>query len=369
MTTFPGGIWAPTTKVDAVDYVLASHVNDIQNEIVALETYAFDKAIGPNLLYSTLSHDIWPAGVTFTGILDDTYANLWNSLHDGVTPTITGVAGGSTDPFARYLKFANGGTVYGGIVQFLSSGDTIPLRGLPVSISADLWGTNITTLRMAVIVWTSTADTITSDVVGVWGAGNPTLATNWAYIGTPADITITTTRTRFSVANLTVPTNANNIGLFIWLPGQEASGDFFNVARAKLEKGTVATEFAAPNFGEELRRVQRLYFKSFPMATAPAQNAGTAGAFRYVALAAGAIAIISPSYTYPTTMRAAPTVTLYNPSAANAQVRDNSIPGDCTASSVSAISDEGKFALNSTGNAATVAGNSMLVHVTADARL
>lgn len=268
MATFPGGIFAPSTKVDGVDYYLAAHMNDVQNEIIALETFALDKILGLNLLYSTLSHDIWPQGVTFTGILDDVYAGLWNSLHSGVTPTITGVAGGGSDSLARYLKFANGGTVYGGIVQFLSNADTIPLRGQPVSISADLWGTNITTLRMAVIVWTGTADALTSDVVSAWGAGNPTLAANWAYIGTPADLTITTTRARFTVPNLTVPANAVNLGFFIWLPNTEASGDFFNVARTKLEEGTTATDFTARPFAAEKILTEQFLEKSYNLALA-----------------------------------------------------------------------------------------------------
>lgn len=38
MATFPGGIWAPTTKVDAVDYVMAADINNMQNEVIAAQT-------------------------------------------------------------------------------------------------------------------------------------------------------------------------------------------------------------------------------------------------------------------------------------------------------------------------------------------
>lgn len=37
-TTFPGAIDTFTTKVDAVDYYLASHMNDVQNAVVAAQT-------------------------------------------------------------------------------------------------------------------------------------------------------------------------------------------------------------------------------------------------------------------------------------------------------------------------------------------
>lgn len=46
MATFPGGIFAPTTKVDGVDYYLAAHMNDVQNEIIVTEA----AAIGGNYI-------------------------------------------------------------------------------------------------------------------------------------------------------------------------------------------------------------------------------------------------------------------------------------------------------------------------------
>lgn len=38
MATYPGGLWAPTTKTDKVDLVQASHVNLMQDEVVAVQT-------------------------------------------------------------------------------------------------------------------------------------------------------------------------------------------------------------------------------------------------------------------------------------------------------------------------------------------
>ena len=44
-------------------------------------------------------------------------------------------------------------------------------------------------VKAAVISWSSTADTVTSDVVSAWGneGTRPTLATNWTYENTNAD--------------------------------------------------------------------------------------------------------------------------------------------------------------------------------------
>jgi len=38
MTSYPSSIWSPTSKTDGVDYPQASHINDLQNEVVAIET-------------------------------------------------------------------------------------------------------------------------------------------------------------------------------------------------------------------------------------------------------------------------------------------------------------------------------------------
>lgn len=214
--------------------------------------------VNENKLYHSLSHDIWLEGTTFNDVADDTYvATLWNALHNGQAPDVTGEAGGSTDPFARCLRCTfDSASSQAGFVEFFKNKDTVELRGKAVSISADLWGTNVSNLRMAVAVWTGTGDGLTSDMVGTWGAGNPTLATDWAYIGTPASIAITSTRTRYKVENLTIPTNANNIGVFIWTPDSEASGDLFNIARVKLEEGQVATDFPARDYALELFLVE-----------------------------------------------------------------------------------------------------------------
>lgn len=216
-----------------------------------------------NLLYHSLTHDLWQQGTTFNDIADDTYvADLWNVVHNGQTPDVSGQAGGASDPFSRYFNCTfDSASSQAGIVHFLTNRDTVPYRGEVVSLSADLWGTNITSLRMAVLEWAGTADSLTSDVVGTWGAGNPTLAANWSYIGTPAAITIDGTRTRYAVEGLTVGASTNNLAVFIWTDAVEASGDLFNVVRVQLERGPVATEFVARSYGiEELLIKQFLRF-------------------------------------------------------------------------------------------------------------
>jgi hypothetical protein len=266
MATFPSSVISfGSDVVDGVDDVMASHINTPRAEIVAIETYLRSTRFDNNLLACSLTHDeSWLGGTATNDVSDDNYGPcvLWNVLNDagvGAAPDIAGVAGGTADPFTRYLQCTLDATAQVGFVQFLTAQQSKAYRGATVSLSADLWGTGISNVRMAVIYWTGTADSVTSDVVGTWGAGNPTLATNWSYIGTPADIAITTTRARKSVQNLTIPTNAINLAVFIWLPAQEASTDVLNIARVKLEPGAAATDFVARSPDEELARINYFY--------------------------------------------------------------------------------------------------------------
>jgi hypothetical protein len=66
-------------------------------------------------------------------------------------------------------------------------------------------------------------------------------------------------------------------------------------------------------------------------------------------------------------MRAAPTVTTYNPAAANAQVRDFTAAADCSAAATTAHPNG--ILVSCTGNAGTAVGGALGVHLTAESEL
>lgn len=121
-------------------------------------------------------------------------------------------------------------------------------------------------------------------------------------------------------------------------------------------------------FPDALAVCQRYYWKTFPYATAPAQNAGTTGALEWATIAAGASTTRMATLKFPMPMRTAPTMTLYNPSAANSQARDGNVPGDCSGTAFSNVTAEG-FRISAVGNASTAVNNVIQVHATADARM
>jgi len=144
-------------------------------------------------------------------------------------------------------------------LHVLSAADSAAMIGSTASLSfsARKGGSNATleTLRAAVISWTGTADSVTTDVVATWnGAGtDPSLATNWTYENTPSDLTLTTSYQTFSIANVSIDTSSTaNVAVLIWLDDTDATvADTAFITNIKLEKGTSVTAFDPRLFNEE----------------------------------------------------------------------------------------------------------------------
>jgi hypothetical protein len=168
-------------------------------------------------------------------------------------------------------------------------------------------------------------------------------------------------------------------------PGTWQTGSFFGTANQVNATNSTANNFklwgvtmglgsaVAPYwprpFSEELRRCLRYYWKTFPYATAPAQNSGTAiGVINCVTQQAGG-GVFGVHVSHPVPMRVAPSiVTFYNPSATNANVRnltDNTDSGTATAVYTSDIATGVSFQ-HTAGDAIN---RQMGVHMTASAEL
>jgi len=142
-----------------------------------------------------------------------------------------------------------------------------------------------------------------------------------------------------------------------------------NIWDVQLELGVNPSEFARQSFQDQVQACLPYYEKSFTYATAPAQNVGTnTGEWRYVAAIAAAGTERAPTTTFKAQKLKTPTITIYNPAAANAQVRDIQAAADCSATTSGNINNNG-FVLFCTGNASTAVGNSLGFHWTAEAEL
>jgi hypothetical protein len=145
--------------------------------------------------------------------------------------------------------------------------------------------------------------------------------------------------------------------------------NYITITGLQVELGTTATDFEFVPLGIQLLRCWRYFYKTFPLTTAPAQNAGLTGAFRFIAGKAGAL-LEYATLRLPVSMRATPTVTFYNPSNTNAQARDSVAAADCSSTGVTAgVTNSDTIAIVATGNASTAVGNPLDIHLIADARL
>jgi hypothetical protein len=155
------------------------------------------------------------------------------------------------------------------------------------------------------------------------------------------------------------------VGLNVNLGG--TINNYMNITGVQLEPVT-QTEFELVPFDIQLHRCQRYFWKTFPYGTTPAQNVGIVGCMRFIAGKAGALINVG-SCSMLNRMRATPTLVFYNPSAANAQVRDTTAGADCSGTGTGGNASDQMFSVFCTGNASTAVGNILEVHGTAEAEL
>lgn len=148
--------------------------------------------------------------------------------------------------------------------------------------------------------------------------------------------------------------------------GVSSTSNVFKIAHVQLESGTDATQFEERDPQVELALALRYYEKSFPIAVAPAQNAGFAGAGEWRAAVGSSLSSgINPRFAVR--KRVSPTVVTYNPSAANAQGRNVTSNTDCTGTVAVVITDN-QFLLGvTTPLVGSTVGDEYGCHWTADA--
>lgn len=142
----------------------------------------------------------------------------------------------------------------------------------------------------------------------------------------------------------------------------------FRIAGVQLEIGSVATEIEAVPFEAQLARCQRYYAKTFPYATAPAQNAGTTGALIGGQVTGASTLQHLGWWDFPVQMRATPTGTTYNPSAANAQIRNIGTNTDWSGTTLYETSADRTNFYGTTPGGSTP-GQGAALHLSADAEL
>lgn len=242
--------------------------------------------------------------------------------------------------YSCVLTVGSGNNNKFGIFQPIENKDMLQYRGGVCSIRVPLKATAGLTdgtgkIRIGIMQWTSTADAISADPISAWGAEgtNPTLIANWAFANTPSALSVTTSWADYTVENVSISASATNLGILIWSDDttNTQTTDVLRIGGyVTMTKSSVAPAASVALFDDELAACQRYYYKTFAYGTAPAQNVGVnTGEFIFQSITSSASA--AGSLCLPYEMFSAPTLTTYNPSAANTQVRDESAGADCAA--------------------------------------
>ncbi len=288
--------------------------------------------------------------------------------------------------YGLYKQLTNAAKIC--VSQVLEGREMMRLRNKKVRVQVKLKKTvgadKTICLGLLQLTNAGTIDTIPATFISAFnGAGvDPTFGTNLSLINPDTDkldnvthgttklnCAITASWQRFSGV-FTIPSNCKNLILVIFSNDTLAANDDLCISEVDIHEGEEINVYQALNFRSELDNCQRFFCKSFTYSTVPAQNAGaTTGAERVACTVAGAVTNSVVGYfRFPVSMRATPTLTFYNPAAANAFARNITAATDATATSSFNPNTEGT-GWNCTGLAAWTVGQDISVHWSANAEL
>ena len=210
---------------------------------------------------------------------DDTYnLDRWYVLSDGndvvdITQSTTEVpANGSQTSIALDVETT---AKKFGIAQIIEQRNCQGLIGNTVTLSFKAKVSSTTKLdnvKCAIVAWSGTADTVTSDIVSAWNVEgtDPTLIANATYENTPANLNVTTSWATYSVSAAVDTASTKNIIVFIWSDVTDTTaGDFLYITDVQVEIGSVATPFERRPIGTELALCQRYFEKSYNIDVTP----------------------------------------------------------------------------------------------------
>jgi hypothetical protein len=171
-----------------------------------------------------------------------------------------------------------------GVAQIVEARDSQPDRGQTIVLAARVRISNSQAVRYAILEWTGTADSVTSDVVADWTSGS--YAAGGFFLG--SNLTVTAIGTLTPAANTwtdisasgTLGSSVNNLIVLVWTEGTAAQNVTLDLARARLHRGAVALPFEHRPMREDLADCRRYLpaFSGTASAFANGQATGTTGA-------------------------------------------------------------------------------------------
>lgn len=270
-SSFAGGITTVTVANDSgtldaglslVSYGLVSVSNSSLPRSIVVSSINGGQLAGTRNKIINGSMAVAQRGTSFTAGAnnDDAYLlDRWYVLSDGndvvdVTQESTTVPTGGQYAIALDVETVNKKF---GIAQIIERSNCDGLLGNTVTLSFKAKvsaTTKLDNVKCAIVAWSGTADSVTSDIVSAWNVEgtNPTLIANATYENTPANLNLTTSYATYSVTAAVDTASAANIIVFIWSDVTDTTlGHFLYITDVQLEAGSVATPFEHRFYGVE----------------------------------------------------------------------------------------------------------------------
>lgn len=320
--------------------------------------------------------DIWQAGHSFThtggvGVGTGNYdADCWGTWASNSSVATTRVAATDVPESCRYIcqdvvtGVAGDSTV---LFRTLNIPNVKVLAGKTVAIP--MWVRSYTTANIAV-QFVQVFGYVGASSLGAASVGHVGFSlqagvwTKIVPVFTIPEVTGPTPDPGTSGMQLRLYMNAGALYAFPDVNIGTASGQF-DWALVTIREGGDGTILPYPS--DTLLQCQQFFEKSFPLDAAPVQNYGTSGAWIVPQVVGASTPSQVMTVGFKVTKQGAPTITLFNPSAANAHVRDLTVNADWSAEVIAAYDES--FNVQATSPAGSAAGNQAAFHWQADARI
>ena len=285
---------------------------------------------------------------------DDTYANdTWYVLTQSnpiAVSTLSDVEDGL--PKMARLTQSNATGQRMGYAQIIEGNNCKDLRGQTVTFKIGRYRySNAAAVRFAVLEWTGTEDSVTSDVVLDWTsttytANNFFLAANLTVSGVTSATPSAATLTTGPELTVTLGSSFNNLIVFVWTEGAAAQNSTLDLGKAQIEASSIATAFEWLPYTQ----VQQLCERYLPVFN----SGGTASIFGFGGCNSATRALVA--YFPKVKMRIAPTgITVSN--GTHFSVSSAGVNTACTAVSVSSSQSVNVLLINFDVAAGLTAGN------------
>lgn len=211
----------------------------------------------------------------------------------------------------------------GGIFQLLDEESTRAVRDQVVSLSAYALGSGLVAdFRMAILE-SNAVSAPPRDCVSAWPAvgADPTLAGTWSLVASGGFTAGSGPGgwSRFALEGAQISDDTTYLGVLIWIDSHDVNaGDYLRLSGVQLDVSATALPYRQTTYAIDDMRCQRFFRTSFGLEAGlpgPRQNSGIEG-----------VGEGQYSEVFPVHMRDDPTVTTFNPSAADANWSDGNAP-------------------------------------------